>query len=425
VTVFLYECALTILALFALPKMLYQMLVKNKYRTSFIPRLGFRFPKIKKENRRLIWIHAVSVGETKAIARLAQNLLKQADSPILIVSSITETGHEEAKRTIPGAHYHVFLPFDFTLIIQPIIKDCKPDLVILCETDFWFNFLRCSKKFGAKIALVNGKMSAPSAQRFKKYHFLSNPLFSLIDIFCLQSSHYTSRFHELGIPYEKITLTGNLKFDEQPTIMSQQEKKAFREELGIHDDDKVLVLGSTHDPEEKLLLNEIQKLWPLIPHLKVIIVPRHPERFDDVNALLETMQVPFFRFSQKEHNLDAKVILLDAMGMLRKCYQIANAAIVAGSYTAKVGGHNILEPLWYGVPMIYGPYMHSQPGIVDLVQEYNAGKQVPIENLAEELRKILQDHDGVEISRSGRRLIAEIGGSTERTLDIIKERLLT
>jgi len=421
----LYECSLYFLALLALPKMAYQMLVHKKYRDSLFQRLGIRFPVIDKGQRQLIWIHAVSVGETKAVALLAKRLKSELNNPIVVISSITETGHAEAKRSIPTADYHVYLPFDFRWSVKSIINRTRPDLVILCETDFWYNFLRFSKASGATIALVNGKVSPTSTKRFKRLSWLTKSLFNLIDLFGLQSRHYKERFLTIGIPEEKLIVTGNLKFDEQPEMMSETEKMQLKSRLGIQDGEKVVVIGSTHNPEEENLLEEIRKVWPAFPDLKVIIVPRHPERFSEVASLLKSKEIPFIRYSQTgspTYN-GGKVVLLDAMGMLRKCYQLADAAIVAGSYIEKVGGHNILEPLWYGVPLLYGPYMHSQPALVELVKEYGAGKQVSLQDMHRELISVLGGKDVPEMNQAGKKLISEVGGSTERTLNLLKQRL--
>ncbi|MBA2728245.1 MAG: 3-deoxy-D-manno-octulosonic acid transferase, partial [Parachlamydiaceae bacterium] len=356
-----YELILWLLALLALPKIIYSAIFYGKYRESFFKRWGKGFPVINKGNRRLIWVHAVSMGETKAVSTLIKSLKAGKDNPIVLVSSITETAHAEAKKSIPEADYHVFMPFDFNFLIAPIVAKVSPDLVLLSETDFWFNFLRAAKKCGAEIAVVNGKISERSVKRFQKFSFFSNALFGCIDLFCLQSVHYQKRFASLNIPSDKMIVTGNLKFDDEPPRLTEIEKLNLKVKWGIDPSSKVLVIGSSHDPEERQLLEVMRNIWKKEPSLKVILVPRHPDRFNTVGTLLESLSIPFSRYSQPEglSNINSKVILIDAMGQLRNSYQIADLAIVAGSYTEKVGGHNILEPLWFGVPTIFGPHMHS------------------------------------------------------------------
>ncbi|MGZ3632861.1 MAG: 3-deoxy-D-manno-octulosonic acid transferase [Parachlamydiaceae bacterium] len=419
----LYEVLLWIFALLSLPKLLYAMLVKNQYRQSLIRRFGVGFPQVSKGNRRLIWVHAVSVGEVKAVANLVKQLKKQPDNPLILVSSITETGHAEAKRAIPEAEYHVYLPFDFYGVIAPIVKRVKPDQVVLCETDFWYHFLRVAKNNGAHISLVNGKLSDKSMERFKSVSFFTKRLFALFDVFCLQSAFYAERFKAIGIPQEKIVVTGNLKFDSRPTMLTQQQKADLMKQLGIREEDRVIVIGSSHDPEEKLLLGAINHLWKEIPSLKVVIVPRHPERFDLVAKLIGETSIPYARYSDLQSSqqpINASIILIDTMGILGKCYQVADVAIVAGSYTSAVGGHNILEPLWFGVPMIYGPCMHTQPDLVEAVSSFNAGIQAPIESVAEALRILLKDGKKVEeLRQASSKLITAMYGSTNRSFEAV------
>lgn len=419
-----YELVLWLVALVALPKIAWNLRFKGKYKESFPRRMGLLFPVITKGERPLIWIHAVSVGEVKAIANLAKQLKQQPDNPMIVVSSITETGHAEAKRCLPEAEHHLYLPFDFYCLMKPILKTMKPNKIILCETDFWYNFLRLAKKEGAEISVVNGKISERSVSRFKRFSFFARPLFSLVDHFCLQSNLYAERFASLGIPKSKMVVTGNLKFDSQPKSMTPEEKAAFKADLGISENDKVIVVGSTHDPEEKQLLEAMRQLWEHEPQLKVIIVPRHPERFDAVEALIKTFSIPYQRYSQRHSSqatTSASIILLDTMGLLGKCYQIASIAIVAGSYTKLVGGHNILEPLWFGIPMVYGPHMHGQPDLVEAVSTYGAGVQLPVNEIGTGLLRLLQDPDEAEKLRKGAdQLITAMQGSTARTFDVVK-----
>lgn len=423
----IYEVCLFVFSLVAFPKLLYQMIFKHKYRQSFLNRFGGNFPIIKKGERPLIWIHAVSLGETKAAAALAKILKAEFRNPILIFSTVTETGYVEACRTIP-ADYHVYLPYDFGWIIKPIIKRTKPDLVILCESEFWYNFLRSSKKAGAVVALVNGKISERSLERFSKIPIFSKALFSCIDLYCVQSHLYRQRFESLGVPPEKIAITGNMKFDGDYSRLPATQLEAWRHELGINQSDPVLVVGSSHHPEEMQLLKVFSSIWPKIPRLKVILVPRHPERFNEVAGILQKSNIKFRRLSQKGRggNKDVPVILIDAMGLLRKCYQLADVALVAGSYLQRVGGHNILEPSWYGVPVLFGPCMSSQPDLVELVKEYNAGLQVTMEELPQTILELFNDSSHRKnLGENGLRLAGDVHGATKKTSTLLKAQLAT
>lgn len=423
----LYDLSLIFLGLIALPKFLYELIFKGKYRKSLLKRFGSGFPIIKKGDRPLVWIHAVSLGETKAVLALVKKIKSELNHPIIVFSTTTETGYVEACRSIPSDH-HVYLPFDFGWVIRPIIQRTAPDLVVLCESDFWFNFISASKKSGAQIVLVNGKISSTSLERFKKFKRFSNAIFGCIDLFCVQSNVYRQRFEELGIPPEKIEVTGNMKFDGDYSKLPASQLVAWRRELGIGPDDPVVVVGSSHNPEESLLLKVMADVWQKYPNVKVMIVPRHPERFNEVAGILQKNNVNFRRLSQKKQEdlSSMPVILIDAMGLLRKCYQLADIAIVAGSYTSRVGGHNILEPSWYGVPVIFGPHMHSQPDLLELVKEYRAGLQVSIEELPEILSNLLsQPNERKLLGDAGLRLSGDVHGATGKTWDLIKRYKLS
>lgn len=417
----LYELAMWVLALAAIPKILYQRIFHGKYRNSLTKRLGFGFPNIVKDQRKVIWVHAVSVGETKAVAVLAKQLKARMNNAVLIVSSITETGHTEAQRSMPFADYHVYLPVDLYGVINPIIKRVKPDLVLLVESDFWLHFLRSCKRYGAKVALVNGKMSERSMQRFQKFQNFSKLLFSQIDLFCMQNRIYEKRFLSLGIPQEQIHVTGNMKFDESYPRLSESELLRWKSELGISEENQVLVVGSSHHPEEEMIVERLASIWKVYPKLKALIVPRHPERFLEVGALLAKRNIPYIAFSKLPNKTgQEKVILVDAMGQLRKCYQLADIAFVAGSFTDRVGGHNIIEPCWYGVPVLFGPHMRTQPELVSLVNEYHAGIQVDESEFVNTVIDLL-DHPEkrAALGEGGRTLMADMQGATSRTLTIL------
>lgn len=417
-----YEILLYVLALFAFPKMVYERIFKDKYQQSFCERFGADFPPINKGDRPLVWIHAVSMGETKAVSALAKQIKKEYNNPIIVVSSVTETGHAEAKRCMTFADYHVYLPFDFKWIISPIVERTRPNLVIICETDFWFNFMKSSKDVGAKIALVNGKLSERSMNRYLIWPSFCKKLFGMIDTFCVQNKLYAERFEKLGISEEKIVVTGNLKFDEDYPKLGSQELAKWKEQLGIAATDKVIVVGSTHDPEELLILETMKKVWEKVPNVKVLIVPRHPERFSQVADLITSYHIPYVRYSHLPNKIgNEKIILMDTMGLLKKCYQLADIAIVAGSYTTKVGGHNIIEPCWFGVPVIFGPHMHTQTELVSLVMEYHAGLQVPETELVDTLVTYLQDAEKrLELGHCGEKLVSEMRGATDKTWQALK-----
>ncbi len=387
---FLYDLSLFVFALLILPKLLWQWFVLGKYRESLSARLGIALPSFTpKKGQEVIWIHAVSMGETRAVISLFRMIRQAYPEAAVVISTTTETGNAEAKRSMPDADAHFFLPLDFSWAIRRVLDRICPTTLILCESDFWYHLLKTSKERGVKIALVNGKVSERSCSRFRKVPSFTRRIFSNFDILCVQSERYRQRFISMGVPAEKLIATGNLKFDAPAKKMDPIELQTLRETLKIAQGEPVLVLGSTHAQEEDWLLSALDSVWKKIPNLKVLLVPRHPERFNEVAHLIKEKGLTCRRFSEKRNSTD-RLVLIDAMGLLNQCYQIANVAIVGGSYVSHVGGHNIFEPVLYGVPVFFGPHMHSQPDLKELILTAKAGKEVKIEELPAALTEILE-----------------------------------
>lgn len=426
----LYNGILLLFLLLSLPKIIFLRVRKGKYKNLWKNKNGKNFDAVARTSFPLFWIHAVSVGETKAVQRLALLLKEKYPESQILVTSTTETGLAEGKRSLSFANHHLLLPFDFSWIIRPIVKKLKPDLVILSETDYWLNFLQEAKQSGAHVVVVNAKLSETSLSRYTKIQKMGmqkliDRLFSQIDYFCTQTPLYTKRLALLGIPEEKITATGNLKLDASAETLSPEEIKKWQKQLNFAQDDLVLVAGSTHPQEEILILDAFSNLSKSFPNLKLIIVPRHPERFDEVENLIREKGLPLVRFSKLDSlKNDEKVILIDTMGKLKACYQLATLAIVCGSFVSHVGGHNILEPSAYGVPVLFGPYMHTQLEFLELINQYGGGLQVNHENLTKILSELLTSSEKRQkLSEGGKRLTHDLQGASARTLDLLEKKL--
>lgn len=415
----LYEFFLLLVFLATLPRALYEAIRYKKHTSNFFKRLGFGFPEIKRnEGAPVIWVHAVSVGECHAANPIVKRLRSELPRATIIVSSVSETGHAEAKKTITQADYHVYLPYDFYLPVTHVLDKARPDLVVLTEGDFWYRFLHTAKRQGAVISVINGKMSAESCRRFSRFSYFAKKLFAQIDFFCVQSDLYKERFLQAGVAASKISVTGNLKCDSLPEPIGEEEVDQLKSKLQITDGDTVVVIGSTHDPEEELLLNQLTPLLQKFSQLKLIIAPRHPERFNDVAALLEKHGVSYARWSQASCQTNPQAVLIDAMGVLRKCYQVADIAIVAGSFTEKVGGHNIMEAQVFGIPVLSGPYMHSQPQLIESAKFYNAILQVEPNAVGQAVERLLtQPSECQTLGKCALTMVEAMRGATNRTQD--------
>jgi 3-deoxy-D-manno-octulosonic-acid transferase len=421
----IYDSALHLMIPYAALHLLYHRIRHKKYKKSLHLRCGIKYPRIDKKDKFLVWIHAVSVGETKAIAALVTQLRAAIPNIHVVISNVTETGQAEALRVIPEADHHVYLPFDLPYLVRPIIKKARPDLVILSESDFWFHFQDSAKEAGSKLILVNGKMSERSLKRYRILPWLSGQLFYPFDLICCQSESYRRRFMQLGVSPDQLVVTGNLKLDDHYPVLSPEEVKKWKEELCISPTDQVLVVGSTHDPEEKILLDSLKCVWGQYPQLKVLIVPRRPERFGAVASLLEKESIPYTYYSKKEEATpESKVILVDAMGILRQCYQLADIAIVGGTFNPKIGGHNLLEPSWYGVPVVHGPHTFAQNDMVELFRQYKAGLQANPETLARTLIDLIgNETQRRQMGEAGKKIFQEASGATARTWKTIQTLL--
>lgn len=417
---FFYEMALCTLSCALFPFFIYKYFVKHKYKNSFKERLGYHFPSWD-NSKPSIWIHAGSLGEVKSIVTLAKELKKQYPDNPLIISTVTESGQAEAKKSLAFADAHIYLPFDFYLIVNPIVKKVNPFLVILAESDFWYNFLRCAKQNGAFIAVVSGKISETSSNRFHSVPFFSKRLFGLINMLYTQTDFYKERFIYAGADENRIKVTGNLKFDDVYPQLLEQEVVQWQQQLGISPNQPVLTIGSTHSPEEKFFITTLKEVWKQFPDLKVILVPRHSERFKEVAQLLEKEEIDFINYSAIEKRSGKeKIILFDVMGKLRQCYQISTVSFVAGTFNERVGGHNILEPCWYGKPVLFGPYVHSQLELLSLMKAFDAGKQVTEADLKQTLESWLSNpQERQKYGENGLKLIASTKGSVKRTFDAL------
>ena len=409
----LYDIILGLISLISFPRFILRYRKNPLFKQALKQKLGLNFPKFAKDTK-VIWVHAISMGEVKAVVKLVDELKAHYSDHEILVSTATLTGHEEAKKWIKAASHVVFLPIDISFIIKRVMNQIHPSLVILVESDFCYQFMKEAKREGASIVLVNGKLSEKSQMGYRLLPGFSKILFRWIDLYLLQSIDYVDRFLTLGIPEEKILTTGNLKLDNEPKIISPEDKQSLIEKLKLKK--KTIIFGSTHQGEESLALDACEALFNDSPDVKVIIVPRHPERFDAVAEMIQKRNIPFYRYSQKEPIKDEQLILVDTMGILGSLYQVSDIAVVCGSFTEHVGGHNIIEPLVFKVPVLFGPHMHKQPEFTLLVTRYQAGIQVKANKLTNELQRLLQDEEAcLQLGVQGLKLVNENRGATQKT----------
>ncbi len=379
-----------LLALYFFPRYLFERFFSHKRRSFLWQRLGvFAYPPLKKREKPLIWIHAVSVGETKAAKPFLHQLRERFPNGTIIVSSTTETGHEEAQKSLTEATMHLFLPFDFSFSVKRVLQAFPIDLLFFVETDLWYNLIRHAKKRGAKIFLISAKMSKRSSSRYRWSSFYSKRLFSYFDCICCQNEDFKKRFLHAGAPLDKLCVTGNLKFDLPPNPISEKEREKWRTKFTTSTQDRFVTIASTHATEEEGILSSLSLFLQMHPETKIFLAPRHPERCPQVARFLEQNGFSYTYLSSLEPN--KQIILIDCLGFLSICYALSSLAIVGGSFVDKIGGHNIFEPVSYGVPVFFGPYMSAQEEMAKYVLEHLCGHQVALQEINASLTRYVTE----------------------------------
>jgi 3-deoxy-D-manno-octulosonic-acid transferase len=368
----------------------------------------------------LIWVHAVSVGEVMAALPLIKKLRERYPLKQIVLSTITDTGQKVAREQASGGTAVVYLPFDLPFLLKNVLKQRRPDVLLIIETELWPNLCRVFKENRVPVVLLNGRISEKSFDGYKKLSFFMKNVLSYIDMFCMQSAEYAERIRLLGVESSRVTITGNFKFDTRPPA----EMPAWTKKIK----GPVIVAGSTHDGEEELLASVYVSLLKDIPDLNLVIAPRHPERFRDVAELLTSKKYPFIRRSGIEtqsglETLQGKIILLDTVGELSAVYGISDIAIIGKSFRG-YGGQNPLEPAYWGKAIICGPHMENFPVTKDFK---NAGAVLIVEeeNLYAQLNSLLRSPEKArEIGAKALVLYRKNEGSVERALEIIGPYLL-
>ncbi|HEY7096354.1 MAG TPA: 3-deoxy-D-manno-octulosonic acid transferase [Terriglobales bacterium] len=411
-----YSALLALWLLVSFPYWLLQMLRHGKYRAGLGERFG-RFPKrIVPGASPVIWIHAVSVGEVLAVSGLVENMRKRLPGYQIFVSTTTDTGQKLARKRFGDDHVFYF-PIDFRWAIRPYLEKLRPQLVVIAETEFWPNFLRLAHASGASIAIVNARISDSSWPGYRRFRSLLRKILSQIDIFLAQTDEDRKRLIDLGAPAERVEVSGNLKFDIElpavPPIVASLRAAFARDQAG-----PIIVCGSTVEGEEPLLMRAFENVLASHPRAVLILAPRHPERFNAVDAMLKQLGVRFWRRSLwSGESLAGGVLLVDTIGELAALYGVADLAFVGGSLVPR-GGHNIIEPAQHGVPIVVGNHTENFRDIVGLFQSRNAVRivgpaELPLVFLELSSDEALRKTSGIRAAET----LRSQAGATTRTLN--------
>ena len=405
------------------------LLKREKYASGFWQRLGF-LPEFKPNENAVIWLHCVSVGETNAAGPLVEEITKQFPAHRLIISTTTRTGQILARNIFKNKAETIFyFPFDFKFSVRRALRRFKPEVVLLMETELWFNFLREANKSGARTVIVNGRLSERSFNRYSYIKKFIRRVLSYVDLALMQENADAKRLMSLGAHPGKVRVTGNIKFDQsfEPSELTA----VLRDRFAVTKDAPLIVAASTHAPEEKWILEAFKKLWKASPANlpRLLIAVRHPERFAEVAELIKATGFDWARRSANpaEGDRTAEIILLDSIGELRAALPLAEIVFVGGSLIPH-GGQSILEPAVSGKVIVTGFYTMNFVAAVKEFLDKNALIQLPEtneESIADDLAGIFAEllknvEKCEELSKNALEVMQNNRGATAKTIENLK-----
>ena len=440
------------LILLASPILLYRRFAHGKYRDGWGEKFFGRLPIPEETGGQRIWFHAVSVGEVLQLVTVVRELLVRRPDMDIVITTTTSTGLAVAREKFPE-HHVCYFPLDFTWAVHNAVERIRPDAVVLVELELWPNFIREVHSREIPLLLINGRISEKSFNGYRKLRWLMRTLLAKFESLAVQNETYADRLRQLGAPRDRITATGSIKFDAIAGERNNPATSELRRSFGIADDETVLIAGSTHAPEEEIALSVWERLRDEFPKLRLILVPRHQERFEEMAALVRSRGLDLVRRSEDRgqrtedrgqrpevrinpdttnhqipvtpsprHPLTPPPCLLDTLGELSACWGMADIAFVGGSLTSR-GGQNMIEPAGYGAAVLFGPNTRNFRDVVEMLLDVDAARVVAdAEELTEAVRELLTDREQrIALGARARNLVLSQRGATARTVEIIDE----
>jgi 3-deoxy-D-manno-octulosonic-acid transferase len=427
------------------PYLLYQAIRYRKYIVSLPQRMGYLPVSFNLDGDESIWIHAVSVGEVLTVRALLPELHERYPRLRIFVSTTTMAGQHVAKSNLPYVDEVFYMPFDLGFIVKRTIRLVRPRVFVMMETEIWPNLLRALRRSGVRTLLLNGRISSRSFPRYRFARFFFRRVLDDIDRLCMQSDESARRIIEMGAARERVSVTGSLKFDslDMPPSADAGSRNAFVPATSVHDVHQrgrtrvlryfrinparpVVIAASTLKGEEEHVLEAFQRIRATMTNALLIIAPRKPERFGDVERLVQRAGWNVAR--RTELRVDAEprndVVVLDTIGELAQVFQVATVVFVGGSLV-EAGGHNILEPAVFGKPIVFGPHMDNFAEIAQAFLESHAAMQV---QSGRELERVLLELLGDPVRRASlgaaaRALVEANRGARAKSLAVLAELL--
>jgi 3-deoxy-D-manno-octulosonic-acid transferase len=425
---FLNAVYLALLVVLA-PLLIWQSIRTGKYRTGYREKLLGLVPRRQKDGV-CIWIHAVSVGEVNLIATILAELRRQHADWEFVISTTSRAGYDLAYKKY--ADLTVFYcPLDFSWAVRNAMRRIRPTLFVLAELELWPNLIAAAKESGARVAIINGRLSDRSFPRYRRILPVVGRVLRRIDLIAAQTSESAGRFRMLGAMHDQVRVTGSLKFDGAQTDRNNSRTTALRQLAGFADDDIVFLAGSTQEPEEQYAIDIFRRLSTNHTRLRLVLVPRHPERFDSVAKLLDLSKLRWCRRSQLHLAIPqvggditgrrpAPILLVDTIGELSAWWGTATIAFVGGSFGSR-GGQNMIEPAAYGAAVAFGPNTWNFRDIVANLLAAEAAAIVRDETeLAEFVGRCLDEPQfAIALGERAQALVRSQLGATERTAQLI------
>ncbi len=403
------------------PWLLYKSLTTGKYRRGML-RKFFGTAVQRQREQPCVWFHGVSVGEIHLLRPLLARFRERHPDWECVISTTTDTGYEEACKRFPDLQVF-FWPLDFTWAVRRALQRVQPTLIVLAECELWPNFLEAARDRGVPVLVINARMSPRSFQRWRSVPRWLRSMFGKVDQWCVQTEDYAASLRKLGVAPDRLHVTGSIKYDGVEGDRYNPRTLALRQLFGIEDGDLVWIAGSTQAPEESIALELYERLQKRFPRLRLILVPRQRERFEEVAALLKATQLPFVRRSQLNEPVADRsaIILVDTIGELSAVWGLADIAFVGGSLDGRRGGQNMIEPAAYGAAVVFGPHVWNFRDTAGRLVRADAAVQVEgpamLEATLEQLLRSPEQRD--RLGLAARQLVQEQQGATERTLDVI------
>jgi 3-deoxy-D-manno-octulosonic-acid transferase len=417
---------LYLLALLTLsPWLVYKVLTTGKYRHGMRAKV-FGWAVARLGGRPCVWFHGVSVGEVHLLRQVVAAFRQRHPDWDVVISTTTETGFDEARKHFSPLPVF-YWPLDFSWAVEEALSRVSPDLVVLAEGELWPNFLRAARARGVPVAVINGRLSPRSFRRYRWLGSLASRWLSGVDLLAVQTEDYAASFRALGAKPARVQVTGSVKFDGVTADRRNPRTQGLRRLLGVEANDLIWIAGSTQSPEEALVLELFHRVRPRHPNLRLIVVPRQKERFDEVAAELRGGGQPFVRRSELTAPVTDRnaVVLMDTIGELGALWGLADVAFVGGSLDGRRGGQNMLEPAAYGAAVVFGPHVWNFRDTAARLIEAGAAIQVAdADQLDQVVRRLLGDpRERRLLGTAAQQFVLSQQGATARTIDCL-DRLL-